>query len=67
LGWPDEAAEFLASESCRVALVINEYEASFMGRLAQLNRQAVMRERVNGFNHSKGRKESIGVYVLKPL
>jgi hypothetical protein len=38
-----------------------------MGRLSELNRQAVMLERVDGFNHTKGRKESIGIYVLKPL
>jgi 4-amino-4-deoxy-L-arabinose transferase-like glycosyltransferase len=64
--WPQEAAAFLASGGCRIALVSDRYEAPFLAAMEQLNRQAMLRERVDGINLGKGRKESIAVYISPP-
>ncbi len=63
LVWSKQAAQFVAEGGCRVVLVTAADEAVFLAELAQLGRQAVVRERVTGLNAGGGRWENIAVYV----
>jgi 4-amino-4-deoxy-L-arabinose transferase-like glycosyltransferase len=65
LGFPPDAAEFLASGGCRLALISERAEPEFLAELAKLGRTAELAERVNGMNIGKVGRESIAVYRLR--
>jgi 4-amino-4-deoxy-L-arabinose transferase-like glycosyltransferase len=59
------AAEALAEGGCRIALVEHRQEPAFLEKLAQLGRQAMLRERVAGTNLGKVARHDVGVYSLQ--
>ncbi|MPZ37510.1 MAG: glycosyltransferase family 39 protein [Rhizobiales bacterium] len=65
LGFPPDAAKFLASGGCRLALITERSEQAFLAELAKLGRTAELAERVNGMNLGKFGRESVGVYRLR--
>lgn len=65
LGFPPDAAKFLASGGCRLALVTDRSEHAFLAELAKLGRAADLAERIHGMNLGKFGRESVGVYLLR--
>jgi 4-amino-4-deoxy-L-arabinose transferase-like glycosyltransferase len=65
LGFPPDAAKFLAAGGCRLALVTERMEQAFLAELAKLGRTADLVERVEGMNIGKVGQESVGVYRLR--
>jgi 4-amino-4-deoxy-L-arabinose transferase-like glycosyltransferase len=65
LGFPPDAAKFIAGGGCRLALVTEREEPAFLAEIAKLGREAELAERVNGLNIGKVGRESVGVYRLR--
>ncbi len=65
LGFPPDAAKFIAGGGCRLALVTDRSEEAFLAELAKLGRTAELVERVGGMNIGKFGRESVGVYRLR--
>jgi 4-amino-4-deoxy-L-arabinose transferase-like glycosyltransferase len=65
LGFPPDAAKFLASGGCRLALITERSEQAFHAELAKLGQAAELVERVNGMNIGKFGRESVAVYRLR--
>jgi hypothetical protein len=65
LGFPPDAAKFIAGGGCRLALVTDRSEEAFLAELAKLGRTAELLERVGGMNIGKFGRESVGVYRLR--
>jgi len=63
LAGESQGADFLAAGGCRVVLVADRNEAEFRTALARHNRAPVLRERVDGINMGRVRRESIGIYT----
>jgi 4-amino-4-deoxy-L-arabinose transferase-like glycosyltransferase len=59
------AAEALAEGGCRIALVEERHEPAFLAKLAQLGRQAILRERIAGTNLGKIARHDVAVYSLQ--
>lgn len=62
----DDAASFLSSGGCRVALVESRFEPEFQAALARAGLRPDLSTRVAGFNINGGRRLDIGAYVVKP-
>lgn len=60
-----DAADFLAADGCRAAIVERNAEPAFTARLAELGFMPPLPQRVAGINIANGRRLDFGVYALQ--